>query len=161
MEAVARKAGVSVSEAVAVALGLEAAGHAERRAVSAAAVLILEDDPEAARTALHGLGPEGEGFQVRHVRDRVAAQLLLRRNAFAAVLLPLDTPEQEAFYRAARPLAPAATRFIGVLKIEDDAQLDRLDVLGLHAVVNRPLVEAEVRDVVRSLLQERETAGVA
>ena len=78
MEAVAKKVGVAVADAVAVALGLETAGHAERRAVSAAAVLILEDDAETARTALHALGPDGEGFQVRHVRDRVAAQLLAR-----------------------------------------------------------------------------------
>lgn len=162
LAAVARKAGVSTADAAAVALGLELAGQAERRSASAsAAVLVLEDDADAARAIVHALGPEGEGYQVRHVRDRVAAQLLLRRNPFAVVLLPVDTPEQEAFYQAVRGHAPGAARFVGVLKIEEEGQLERLDALGLDGVVHRPLTEPDIRATVRQLLRGREHAGVS
>ena len=129
------------------------AGHAERRAPTARdSILVFEEDADTARVALRALGGEGEGFQVRHVRDRVAAQLLLRRSPFSVVLLPLDTAEHEAFYQTVRPLAPASTRFVGVLRIDDEAQLERLDTMGLDGVVNRPLSEADVRVVVRQLI---------
>lgn len=162
LEAVARKAGVLTADAAAVVLGLVLAGHAERRAPAAGdAVLILEDDPDSARIALHALGSEGEGLQIRHVRDRVAAQLLLRRNPFAVVLLPLDTPEQEGFYQAVRPLAPTTTRFVGMLRIDDEAQLERLDTMGLDGVVNRPLTEPDLRAVVRQLIRGPEHAAIS
>lgn len=153
LEAVARKAGVLTADAAAVAIGLVLAGHAERRAPTARdSILVFEEDADTARVALRALGGEGEGFQVRHVRDRVAAQLLLRRSPFSVVLLPLDTAEHEAFYQTVRPLAPASTRFVGVLRIDDEAQLERLDTMGLDGVVNRPLSEADVRVVVRQLI---------
>src|SRR5262249_33366503 len=103
----------------------------------------------------------GEGFQVRHVRDRVAAQLLIRRNTFALVMLPVDSPEQEAFYRSIREHAPAETRFVGVLRIDEEGQLDRLDVLGLDGILHRPLSEPDLKATVRHLLSDGAAAGVA
>jgi CheY-like chemotaxis protein len=162
LAAVAHKAGVSVADAAAVAVGLELTGQAERRSpASTASVLLLEDDPDAARVATHALGPAGEGLQVRHVRDRVAAQLLLRRTAFAVVMLPVDTPDQEAFYQAARAHAPAATRFVGLVRIEEEGQLDRLDALGLDGVVHRPLTEPDLRATVGQLVNGQAHAGAA
>src|SRR5262249_10193542 len=88
--AVAAKVGLPPAEAAAVARGLELSGQVERRSPTAGeAVLLLEEDAESARTALRALGPEGEGYALRHVRDRVAAQLLLRRNTFALVMVPI------------------------------------------------------------------------
>jgi DNA-binding response OmpR family regulator len=162
VESVARKAGVAPAEAAAVGLGLALAGHAERRAATAgAAVLVVENDPEAAKVAVHALGPDGEGCQVRHVRDRVAAQLLMRRSAFNVVMLPLDGPDHEAFYMAVRQHAPTSTRIVGMLRIDDEGQLERLDALGLDGVVHRPLSEPELRATFRQLLREREPAGAA
>jgi DNA-binding response OmpR family regulator len=159
---VAQKVGMAPAEAAALARGLELAGQVERRNPALnASVLLLEDDPESVRLALRVLGPEGEGFQIRHVRDRVAAQLLVRRNPFALVMLPIDTHDHEGFYQSIREHAPGATRFIGLLKIEEESQLERLDGLGLDGVIHRPLNEAELRATVRQLLRDREPAGVS
>lgn len=156
LDGVARKAGVSTADAAAVAIGLEVVGQAERRAASSgAAVLLLEDDPDAARLAHRALGPEGEGYTFRHVRDRVAAQLLLRRNPFEVVMLPLDGPEHEAFYQSVRAIAPDSTRFVGVLRVEEEGQLDRLDALGIDGVVHRPMTESDLRATLRQLLNGR------
>lgn len=153
LAAVAAHAGVAPAEAAALALGLELAGQVERKSpATGASVLVLEDDTDTARLVMRVLGPEGEGLQVRHVRDRLAAQLLLRRNTFHLVMLPIDTPEQEAFYHSIRGHAQGPTRFVGVVRIEDEAQLDRLDALGLDGVLHRPPGEADLRDMVQQLL---------
>ena len=47
------------------------------------------------------LGPEGTNHQLKVVRDRVAAQLLMRRQGFNLVIIALDRPDQEAFFRPA------------------------------------------------------------
>lgn len=163
LAAVAQKLGMPVADAAALALGLELAGHAERRApaVNASTILILEDDPDAARLALRVLGPEGEGYQLRQVRDRVAAQLLMKRHPFAVVMLPVETAEQETFYQAARAHAPATTRFVGLVRIDEEVQLDRLDRLGLDGVIHRPLTEADLRATVRQLVSASQPAGAA
>jgi CheY-like chemotaxis protein len=162
VSAVAAKVGLSGEDAAAVARGLELAGQVERRTHTACvSILLLEDDAESVRTAQRVLGAEGEGYQLRHVRDRVAAQLLLRRNAFALVMLPIDNPDQEAFYRSIREHAPADTRFVGVLRIDEEGQLDRLDALGLDGVVHRPLSETDLKATVRQLLEDRAAAGIS
>jgi DNA-binding response OmpR family regulator len=159
---VAQKVGMALADAAALTLGLELAGHLERRAPALnAAVLLLEDDAETVRLANHVLGPEGEGLQLRHVRDRVAAQLLLKRNPFAIVMLPIDTPDQEAFYQSLREHVPATTRFVGMLRIDEESQLERLDKLGLDGVMHRPLTEHDLRATVRQLLQARELVGAS
>lgn len=162
LAAVAGKAGMPLAESAAAAIGLELAGQVERRVPAVnAAILLLEEDAETVRLAQRILGPEGEGYGFRHVRDRVAAQLLLRRNAFALVMLPIDTAEQETFYLSLREHAPAATRFIGLLRLDEESQLERLDRLGLDGVVHRPLTEPDLRATVRQLLRGRELAGVS
>ncbi len=131
-----------------VGVGLERKGQADR-----ASILFLEDDPETVRAVLHALGPEGENLQIRHVRDRVAAQLLLRRQPFGLVLLPLDTPEQEAFFGALREHANESTRFVGILRIDEESQLDRVDTLSLDGVVPRPVSETDLRATIHQLVQ--------
>ncbi len=161
LAAIAQKLAMPAVDAAALALGLELAGHLERRAPAVnAAILMLEDDTESARLAARILGSEGEGYQLRHVRDRVAAQLLLKRQSFALVILPVDTADQETFYQGARAHAPATTRFIGLVKIEEESQLDRLDRLGLDGVLHRPLTEPDLRSTVRQLIGECELVGV-
>lgn len=159
LESVARRAGIPILEAAAVVLGLEQAGQVERRAPAEGdAVLLLEDDLESARISIQALGPAGEGCRLRHVRERVAAQLLIRRQSFSVVLLPIDRPEDETFYQSVREQAQANTRFVGVVHIEDEGQLDRLDSLGLDGVVHRPVRESDLRSTVRQLLAGREHA---
>jgi len=162
LSAVALRLGMPLADAAALALGLELAGHAERRAPAVnASILLLEDDPDSARLALRVLGPEGEGFQLRQVRDRVAAQLLMKRHPFALVMLPVETHEQEVFYQSARQHSTAATRFIGLARIDEESQLERLDRLGLDGVIHRPLTEPDLRATVRQLIRECEPAGAA
>ncbi|MFO0956212.1 MAG: response regulator [Isosphaeraceae bacterium] len=149
----AERAGCDLAEAADAARALAMAGILEEKAASSrGSVLIIEEDPETARTLQRLLGQGGEGCQVRVVRDKLGAQLLLRRSAVDLILLPLDDPEQHACFSACRALAQAATRFIGLVSIEDEAQLTRLDALGLDGVLHRPLVEEDVRATVQHLL---------
>ncbi len=161
LDHVAVKAGVSLADAAAVARGLEIVGQVERRGETGqASILLLEDDPDTVRIAVRTLGPEGSGFQIRHVRDRVAAQLLLRRQPFALMLLPVDSPEQESFYHAIREHSPEAMRFIGIVRIDEESQLDRLDALGLDGVIHRPLTESDLKATVRQLIGTGTLAAV-
>ena len=139
------------AEAAAVALGLELAGQLERRAPALnASILLLEDDAETVRLIQSVLGPEGEGFQLRHgPRPRREPQLLMRRNPFSIVMLPIDNPDQEAFYQSLREHSTSSARFIGIVRIEDESQLDRLDGLGLDGVIHRPVTENDLRATVK------------
>ncbi|HWE37804.1 MAG TPA: response regulator [Isosphaeraceae bacterium] len=149
---VAEGAGVAPAEAAAVARGLELAGLLERRSATAgASVLLLDDDPETARTVQATLGDNGH--QVKAVRDRVGAQLLLRRNRFDLILLALDRPEHDAFFRACKEQVPASTRFVGIAGIEDESELSRLDAMGLDGVLHRPVTEADLKATVDHLLR--------
>ena len=75
------------------------AGRAEAPS-SGQSILALDDDPETVRLLQRALGPEGTNHQIKVVRDRVAAQLLLRRQVFDLIILALDRPDQEAFFQA-------------------------------------------------------------
>lgn len=149
----AQQAGLPLPSAAAVAAGLELAGLVERREPqgTGAATLVLEDDAEAVRVINQALGADGLGLQLKVVKDRVSAQLLLRRNKFDLVLLDLDGPDQEAFYRSAKQSAPSA-RFVGLISLQDEAQLERLDQMGLDAIATRPLSEAELVPAVKHVL---------
>ena len=160
LDSVALRAGVPMADAAAVARGLELIGQVERRgSIDQTSILLLEDDAESVRIAVRALGPEGSGFQIRHVRDRVAAQLLLRRQPFSLVLLPVDTPEQESFYHTFREHAPESTRFIGIVRIDEESQLDRLDGMELDGVIHRPLTESDLKATVRQLVATGTPAG--
>ncbi len=153
--AVAARAGLGTAEVAVVARGLELVDQADRRSpTTAPAILLLEDDPETLQTALHVLGPEGDGYQLRHVRDRVAAQLLLKRNRFTLLILPVDTPDQEAFYHSMKALVGPTTRVVGLARFDEESQIDRLDSLGLDGVIRRPVTEPDLRDTVRQLIGE-------
>jgi DNA-binding response OmpR family regulator len=142
--------------------GLELAGLVERRAPSSAdAILVLDDDPESVRMVQRVLGPEGTNHQLKVVRDRVAAQLLLRRQAFALMILALDRPDQEAFFQVCKQQNTAGTRFIGIASIEDESELARLDAMGLDGVLHRPVNESDLLATVKHLLsQDRGTMAV-
>jgi DNA-binding response OmpR family regulator len=162
LAALAERAGVDVATAADVARGLELAGMAERRGAGASAsVLVFEEDPEVVRVIQSALGPEGEGCQVRAVRDKVGAQLLLRRNRFDLVIMGLDRPDQEPVFRSSREQCPESTRFVGIVHIDDEGELARLDAMGLDGILHRPLVEADLRATAKHLLGAREPAGVA
>ena len=159
---VAARAGVSIEEGTAVARGLELAGMIERRSpVSSSPILVLDEDPETSVLAQRVLGPEGEGYQVKVVRDRVGAQLLLRRTTFDLVILPMDRPEHETFYHAVRSQAASTTRFAGIVNIHDEAEVARLDAMGLDGVLHRPLSEIDLKTTVKHLLQIDELAAVS
>jgi CheY-like chemotaxis protein len=153
LEAVARTAGVDVAEAAVVVHGLELAAQVERRqAATRGSILVLEDDAEAARVFQRVLGSEGSGYQLKMVRDRVGAQLLLRRGKFDLVMMALDNAEQEPFYRLCRAQAPSGTWFVGIMRLDAGCPLSRVDALGLDGVLNRPVAEADVLATVQHLL---------
>lgn len=159
---VATRAGMALSEAIAVARGLELAGMVERRSpLVNSSILVLDEDPETTLLAQRVLGPEGEGFQVKVVRDRVGAQLLLRRSAFDLVILPMDRPEHEAFYQTLRGQTSAGTRYAGIVGLHEEGELARLDAMGLDGVLHRPLSESDLRSTVKHLLSTDELAAVS
>ena len=95
------------------------------------------------------------------MRDRVGAQLLLRRGHYDLVILPLDRTEHEAFYHALRGQGAAGTRYIGILGIDGEDEVARLDKMGLDGVVHRPLTGADLKATVNHLLQAGQRAGVS
>jgi CheY-like chemotaxis protein len=159
---IARQAGFPLEDVALTVRGLELAGLVERRQpVSSDAILALDDDPETARVLQHVLGPEGTNHQLKIVRDRVAAQLLLRRQAFKLMILALDRPDQEAFFQTCKQQNSAGTRFIGIAAIDDESELARLDAMGLDGVLHRPVRESDLIATVRHLsTRDREAMAV-
>jgi DNA-binding response OmpR family regulator len=154
LSSVAQTTSVSLTEVAAVARGLELAGLVERRKSAAgASVLVVEGDPETIHKIHEVFGPEGKGFQLKVARDRVSAQLLLRRSKFDLVLLALDRPDQEQFYRLAKSQASPATRFVGILKVNNEGELVRLDAMGLDGILHRPLTADDLLATVTHLLE--------
>jgi len=160
LAAVAQAVGVHLAEVAAVAQGLELTGLVERRdALANAHVMVLEDDTEAVRLIQRVLGPEGMGFQLKIVRDRIGASLLLRRTKFDLIIMALDTPEQEAFLRQIKQNHPE-TRFIGLAGMPDDeSELTRFDQLGLDHVLHRPLSESDLVSTIRHVLGGGQLVG--
>lgn len=159
----ARQAGLDLADAALCVRGLELAGLVERRAAPAGdSILVLEDDPETAQVVQRVLGPEGINSQLKLVRDRVAAQLLLRRQSFNLMVMALDRPDQEAFFQTCKQQYAASTRFIGIANIEEESELARLDAMGLDGVLHRPVSEADLLATVNHLLRrDREAVAVA
>ncbi|MFO0888388.1 MAG: response regulator [Isosphaeraceae bacterium] len=152
----ARQAGMCLEDAAVTACGMELAGLLERRTPALSdAVLALEEDAEALRLLQRVLGPEGTNHQLKAVRDRVTAQLLLRRQVFNLVILPVDRPDQESFYQACKQQATAGTRFVGIANIDSEAELARLDAIGLDGVLHRPLGERDLLCTVQHLLSQQ------
>ncbi len=149
---VAQSSSLDLAEVVAIASGLERAGLVERRAPPPTAVLVMEDDPETVRLIREVLGPARTNYQLKIVHDRIAAQLLLRRQNFQLVILAMDRPEHEAFFRMCKQQANNGTRYIGILNIEDESELTRLDAMGLDGVIQRPISEANLIATVNHLL---------
>jgi DNA-binding response OmpR family regulator len=153
---VAQQSGLDPGEVVSIVRGLELAGMVERRAPCASAsILVLEDDPETIRLIRQVLGAEGGEYQLKIVPDRIAAQLLLRRQAFQMVILSMDQREQEAFFRACKQQSAGGTRFVGILNIHEERELIRLDSMGLDGVLHRPVAETDLVATVNHLLKKR------
>jgi CheY-like chemotaxis protein len=162
LAAVASRAGLAAEAVAELVRGLELVGLAERRAAATgASVLVLEPDAEAVRILQATLGPDGLGHEIKPVRDRVGAQLLLRRQRFDLVILALDQPGSEALLPACRELCPESTRFVGISGVEDEEELARLDALSLDGLLHRPLAEPDIRSTAGHLLRAREAAGAA
>jgi CheY-like chemotaxis protein len=149
----AQSAGLELREVVVIIRGLERAGLVERRSpCSSHSILVMEDDPDTVRLIRDVLGPDGANFQLKIVHDRIASQLLLRRQSFQLVILAMDRPEQEAFFRACKQQNTNGTRYIGILNIDEESELERLDAMGLDGVIHRPVNEANLRATVNHLL---------
>jgi DNA-binding response OmpR family regulator len=152
----ARHSGMELSEVAAIVRGLERARLVERRApMSSDSILVLDDDPETVRLIRQVLGAEGANYQLQIVHDRIAAQLLLRRQSFELVILAMDRPEEERFFLACKQQRAGRTRYVGVLSIHEEAELIRLDRMGLDGVLHRPLGERDLMATVNHLLQKR------
>jgi CheY-like chemotaxis protein len=154
---VAQQSGLELAEVAAAARGLEMAGLVERRApADSDSILVVEDDPETVRVIRQALGAEGGRYQLKIVHDRIAAQLLLRRQAFHLVLASMDRPEQEAFFRSCKQQHASGTRYVGILNIQEESELARLDALGLDGVLQRPVAESDLVATVQHLLRKPE-----
>ena len=55
--------------------------------------------------------------------------------------------------------APPATRFVGIRRLDDEKELERLDALGLDGILHRPASEPDLRATVRHLLNAGALAG--
>jgi CheY-like chemotaxis protein len=140
---------------VAITRGLERAGLVERRApTSAHSILVMEDDPETIRLIREVLGAEGANYQLKVVHDRIASQLLLRRQHFQLVILAVDRAEQESFFRTCKQQNTNGTRYIGILNIDDETELARLDAMGLDGVIHRPVNPTNLITTVNHLLPQ-------
>ena len=102
------------------------------------------------------LGAEGANYQLKIVHDRIAAQLLLRRQTFQLVILAMDRPEQEAFFRACKQQNTNGTRYVGILNIDEESELARLDAMGLDGVIHRPVSESNLVATVKHLLRKHD-----
>jgi CheY-like chemotaxis protein len=150
---VARQSGLELAEVIATARGLELAGLVEQRvACSKGSILVVEDDPDAIHTLWRVLGPDGRNHDLKIVQDRVAAQLLLRRQPFHLVILAMDRPDQETFFRTCKQARTNGTRYVALLSINEESELSRLDAMGLDGVMHRPLSETDVAATVNHLL---------
>ncbi len=159
---VAQRSGLEIDQVVPVIRGLEMTGLVELKTTTAQTVVILlEDDPRTVALIQSVLGPEGLGYQLKHVRDRVAVQLLLRRNPSALVLMAIDHDEQESLYQAMKEHAPRSTRFVGMRCLDEEGELARLDALGLDGLLQRPVAESDLRATLKHLMQPVAMAGVS
>jgi DNA-binding response OmpR family regulator len=150
---VAHDSSFELGEVACIARGLERSGLIERRAPSSShSVLVMEDDPETVRLIREVLGPDGANYQLKIVHDRIASQLLLRRQHFQLVILTMDRSEQEAFFRTCKLQNRNGTRYIGILNIDDESELARLDAMGLDGVIHRPVNETNLLATVNHLL---------
>ena len=153
--AIAQMSALEITEVVAVARGLERAGLVERRAPSSShSILVLEDDAETIRVIRDVLGTDGANYQLKIVHDRIASQLLLRRQVYQLMILAMDRPEQEGFFRACKQQNTNGTRYVGILNIDDESELARLDEMGLDGVIHRPINETNLLATVKHLLQK-------
>jgi CheY-like chemotaxis protein len=161
---IAERTGMSRESAADFARALELTGLLERRSPAAgASILVLDDDPDATRVLQAVLGPDGRGCQLKLVRDKIGAQLLMRRQQFDMVIMALDRPGMEAFLRTCREQCHGTTRFVGIVGLEDEEELARLDALELDGALHRPLSESDLKATVDHLLRSgyQELAGVA
>ncbi len=154
---VAHQSGHDPGEVAAIVRGLELAGLVERRApTNTDSILVVEDDPETVRLIRQTLGAEEGLFRLKIVPDRIAAQLLIRRQTFDLVLASMDRPEQEAFFRACKQQHKNGSRYVGILNIHEEAELARLDALGLDGVLHRPVSESDLVATVKHLLRKHD-----
>jgi CheY-like chemotaxis protein len=159
---VALRGNLGLGDVVSVIRGLEMTGLVEHKsAMAQSLILLLEEDSRTVSLIQSVLGPEGDGFPIKHVHDRVAVQLLLRRNPSALVLMAIDRGEQETLFRALKEHAPPTTRFVGIRHLDDEGELVRLDALGLDGILQRPLLESDLRATVKHLLTAGQMAGVS
>jgi hypothetical protein len=74
------------------------------------------------------------------------------------VIMALDHPGQEPFYRTCRAQAPAKTRILGIAAIDEEGDLVRLDAMGLDGILHRPVGEKDIIVTVRHMLEVGEPA---
>jgi CheY-like chemotaxis protein len=159
LDMVAAKGRVPLDEAADIARGLELAGILERRAPRlGGSVLAVVDDADEARVVQSTLGSSGEGCTIRVVRDRVGAQLLLRRESFDLILLDADRADIDEVLKDVRMRCGKA-RLLGLVGLDGEEALARIDQLGLDGVAHRPIVASDLVDTVKHLILDLVPAG--
>jgi CheY-like chemotaxis protein len=164
LASLAEKSGMTLEMAADFARGMELCGLLERRTAAAgSSILVLDDDPDAVRVLQAVLGPDGRGSQLKFVRDKIGAQLLIRRQPFDLVIVALDRPDRETFVRSCKEHCTDSTRFVGIVGLEDEDELARLDAMELDGVLHRPIAESDLKSTIEHLLCTRfqEAVGAA
>jgi CheY-like chemotaxis protein len=151
LETLAREFGLGLADVVNLIQGLELIGLVERRSDDIL-VLVLEDDPTTIEVIKQALQEKSLRCQFKIVQERVAAQLLMKRARFDIIMLALDRPDQEQFYSSIRAQSPPTTRFVGLTRFSDEAELLRLDSLGLDGIIERPVDAKAVQETIRLLV---------
>ena len=153
---IAERLEMPVEQVAAVALGLELAGHVERVSpVVATNVLLLDANPETAAT-LNSLNHAENGrFQIREVRDRIAARLLLKRLPFSLIIMPINDSDDESYFHALKAIARPESRFLGIVDSdgEDEYRLAALRDLGIDTIAKRPISETRLLGLMIESLQ--------
>jgi CheY-like chemotaxis protein len=160
LETLSREFELGLEDVVNMVRGLELIGLVERRSDDAQ-VLVLEEDPTAIEVIKQALQEKSLHCQFKIVQERVAAQLLMKRGRFDIVMLALDQPDQEQFYSAMRTQSPATTRFVGLTKFIEEAELVRLDSIGLDGIIERPITVEAVKETVKLLVGSRSLERVS
>ncbi len=124
-------------------------------AVSRGRILVVEDDPAAARFAAYVLGERG-GFDVRHVTDPVVALQRIVDEAWDLVLADLDLPHMSGLDLLAsiRRIAPGLPVAITTAQPMEAAHAHAL-LRHADAVLEKPIQPRRLTSVATALIGSR------
>ncbi len=143
------------TEHTAATLAQQAAGMDSTAAVSVGRILVVEDDPAAARFVGYVLG-ERAGFDVAHVTDPVVAVQRIADEHWDLVLTDLDLPHMSGLdlLASARRVAPGLPVVLTTARLMDATHAHAL-LAGADAFLEKPIPPKRLVAVVTRLVGSR------